>query len=991
MMKRSVFALLFPMSLAGGLAKAQTDLPVTQDNHYDRPLGAGYDHRKQALRADCVEARHSGPEPTPSTRTSQGSIKLEIATDQKAVASKLGMSAGGRVRTGAVTYTASAQYLRETAKSSMSLTYNYLAEFLLVKRLENSAANPVIPRPGMEDLRKDAFTWYERCGTEYVASQNLGARLFLTLRMDFVSDKERDRFAAQFGVKAPLFSADGSFEKETNSYSKNTQLKISALQIGGDPARLGNIFCPSDTTTNCRDESMKAINCSFGDLKPCMEVMAQMVAYGNGQGDEQFGGQIKGFKNYSILQLGTRPWTELGTAYKKPPSPATVSDYERSLKGSEELFEQNFQLYLHSHRLANGKAPRLSPRQRRAMDDLAAVFETNLNELKVAIEDCYESPTLCADRYRVVRERIHGKSQEEINALTAPETFAQFCDRSDDSPERARTNKALLNAAFKVAKEASGETEAKFYAGDYCQHAGEILEGMTEIDLSGQELKDLGPVGTLFNLRKLNLAKNRIVDVSPLKGLSRLEDLTLNDNLIRDFSSLAALKSLQALKLQNNRIQALGALDAFESLTLLDLRNNHDRAKCPAGAFFTCLDQDYSGESAFVEVDRATGSHLAVVGMTAAGLQNGNVLLSGGVRNDGAYSNLLELIDSDTLRIRAAGQMKYARALQTMTVLQDGCSVLIAGGAVNGGTFEVQYLCHPELTRKISRALGHGDVAVSLPMTSDFGPLRVARYGHTATLLADGRVLLVGGFTGSLTPSEDRSDITATAEIYDPATRQSTAVGSMSVPRAYHTATLLKSGKVLIAGGYQQNKSLDSMELFDPATGKFRTLRLSMKSGRSSHTAAVLSDGSVLIAGGFGLDNKAVATAEVLSADVSRTISVSTMETARGGHSMTVLENGLVLLAGGSDLYAGGVINSIRSEHVRYLAEAEIYDPKNATFTPVGSLRYGRAYQPAVAIPRGRVLVLGGMGAKDKVDEAALIIELFDYSRMIALPGGNAL
>src|SRR5437763_17023031 len=73
------------------------------------------------------------------------------------------------------------------------------------------------------------------------------------------------------------------------------------------------------------------------------------------------------------------------------------------------------------------------------------------------------------------------------------------------------------------------------------------------------------------------------------------------------------------------------------------------------------------------------------------------------------------------------------------------------------------------------------------------GSLKTARFHHTATLLPDGRVLVVGG--------EQAHTPLASAELYDPATGTWSATGSLNTARDSHTATLLPSGKVLVAGG----------------------------------------------------------------------------------------------------------------------------------------------------------------------------------------------
>ncbi len=95
---------------------------------------------------------------------------------------------------------------------------------------------------------------------------------------------------------------------------------------------------------------------------------------------------------------------------------------------------------------------------------------------------------------------------------------------------------------------------------------------------------------------------------------------------------------------------------------------------------------------------------------------------------------------------------------------------------------------------------------------SSTGSLTTARYFHTATLLPSGKVLVAGGFNGSSGPL-------SSAELYDPATGSWSSTGSLTTAREQHTATLLSSGKVLVAGGLSSSGSLSSAELYDPGLG----------------------------------------------------------------------------------------------------------------------------------------------------------------------------
>jgi hypothetical protein len=152
------------------------------------------------------------------------------------------------------------------------------------------------------------------------------------------------------------------------------------------------------------------------------------------------------------------------------------------------------------------------------------------------------------------------------------------------------------------------------------------------------------------------------------------------------------------------------------------------------------------------------------------------------------------------------------------------------------------------------------------PATGTFtvtGGMTTAREEHTATLLADGKVLIVGG-ESPVTGSSDLQP-TATAEVYDPSTGSFSTTGSMAAARNSHTATLLPSGNVLIAGGGDDNSTA---ELYVPTTNSFTTTG-GMEIGRSGHTATLLSTdivgGVVLVVGGGSF--VPIATAELFFED----------------------------------------------------------------------------------------------------------------------------
>ena len=176
--------------------------------------------------------------------------------------------------------------------------------------------------------------------------------------------------------------------------------------------------------------------------------------------------------------------------------------------------------------------------------------------------------------------------------------------------------------------------------------------------------------------------------------------------------------------------------------------------------------------------------------------------------------------------------------------------------------------------------------------------------GHTATLLRDGRVLVVGN--GGETSASGKA-----ADVYDPATGTFSRTGSMKFGRWLHTATLLADGRVLILGGRTPKDSVRATaELYDPGSGRF-TSAGSMAEGRQQHTATLLPDGRVLIAGGYWQDGqkwRVLSSTEMFDPSTDRFSPVGSIGAPRDGHSATLLNDGRVLIAGGQDVgNSGGV------------------------------------------------------------------------------------
>lgn len=227
-------------------------------------------------------------------------------------------------------------------------------------------------------------------------------------------------------------------------------------------------------------------------------------------------------------------------------------------------------------------------------------------------------------------------------------------------------------------------------------------------------------------------------------------------------------------------------------------------------------------------------------------------------------------------------------------------------------------------------------------------PMSVARAAHTATALADGRVLVAGGFVATASP--------VGAELFNATTGQFVRTEPMTLVRHSHTATRLTDGRVLIVGGYGPgNEQTNRAEIFDPATNRFHATG-ALQQARSGHIAVLLTDGTVLVAGGVGPGWTFLASAERYDPSTGRFSPTGAMRMARESHAGVRLHNGRVLVVGGHEG---------RRERIRLFASAEEYDLTTGRFSAVGDMHIRRHKHDAVVMADGQVLVTGGSDERD--------------------------
>jgi len=356
---------------------------------------------------------------------------------------------------------------------------------------------------------------------------------------------------------------------------------------------------------------------------------------------------------------------------------------------------------------------------------------------------------------------------------------------------------------------------------------------------------------------------------------------------------------------------------------------------------------------------------------TTTALAGGKILICGGYNEFSTSLGSAEVYDSATGLFSAAGNMSIPRYLHSATLLASG-KVLVAGavGSCSGALATTELfdpstgLFSPGANINVAR-YGHTanllpgdkvliaggyntdplasieelDPAANSNASNQFvmaGAMTEARFGHVATLLANGNVLLSGNSFGNVN----------SAEIYDSGTRVFRGVGNMSAGRFMHSSSLLQDGKVLVTGGYLIDPG-QSAELFDPTSETFLPAG-NLLTVRAEHTGTTLANGKVLVAGGKN-DSSILASAEIYDPSLKQFSATGDMTVERYEHTATLLADGRVLIVGGAS--SGGPLGS-----------AELFDPSTGVFTPVGSLQDARYYHRATLLADGKVLITGGVG-----------------------------
>ena len=339
-------------------------------------LGGAYQSEKQAFVGQgCITGTSI------NTGTPVSTFTFDQALSQTDAQEQLGMEAGGRARFGAVETSAAARFMRSATSSQYSASAVWLSDYKLpTQKLSAPALNDI-----GQAVRNHDERWAQTCGDEYVDEISRGAKLFFSIRVDFLSSEQKREFEASFRLSGPMYGASATLREASTKFSRSTKIQFVGLQVGGDPSKLTGLF--PDTP----EGRSGFVDCTLGDFEKCAGVITAALTYATDV-DEGFPSQIApgAEPGGAILEYKTAPYVALAIYPKNYPYLDQANTQARSELHAR--FERHFHLQVVAARLL---IMGIGSDQYEAVRLQKIVIDRNIGLLLEASRTCYEDPLNC--------------------------------------------------------------------------------------------------------------------------------------------------------------------------------------------------------------------------------------------------------------------------------------------------------------------------------------------------------------------------------------------------------------------------------------------------------------------------------------------------------------------------------------------------------------------------------------------------------------------
>ena len=554
-------------------------------------LGAAYDsEREEFVGLNCVTGKMQ------PTGSAEAAFALDQNLAQTQIANELGFAIGARARYGIYEGGLAADFLSRSTASRYSIVSAYKSAYSFpVEKLVSASLSQL----GNE--AKISGHWTTVCGNQFVSEIIKGAKLFVSISIDFSSDANKADFSAGFSIAGPMANVSSTLKKASQSVQQDARITISAYQLGGDVSQLTKVFGDQDAVKFY-------VQCTFGTIASCASVLENMVVYAtdtqNGFPAQLHPGATPG---PAVLEYGILPYENAGIFAAPYPGLSEVAGLARSELASH--FEDNYTLLLAARRVLGSP---LSKEMRSAIQESMDVAQSNIEQILPVSKLCYEHVDEC---HKAVKNlRLNSLS----NLFFGGDSFHDYCLLAG----KLGNGSDLYAALALVVVAATGQyLDASLLDEAACTKIGTTiskrrglkitsLDGrrlgdnlylikefdLVTLDVSRQDVGDLTPLERMTNMRRLYFSGNRVTDIAPLKRMNYLEELYMSENMIADLSPLSnktrldwieanqndiadlsplsAARRLKRLDLYDNNISDLSALKSLPQLFVLDLRNN---------------------------------------------------------------------------------------------------------------------------------------------------------------------------------------------------------------------------------------------------------------------------------------------------------------------------------------------------------------------------------------------------------------------------------
>jgi|GEM_PF-4892220 len=977
---------------------------IVHTSKTDLKLGRGYNTSTQLPGQFCLEPVFE------IDGSSTATVEVLTSVSERNLEKELGFGAWGRYKTGAVTATASADFLKTSKSNGFSVSYTFKSNYEFPPRTLKEytwsdaakAQLKVIPKTGGigPEQSVDANTWsgkvvplnpeewYKKCGDEVITSQTLGARFYFNLKVVFSNENDFQEFKTDFDLTSPTVDIKADFKQQMKKMSARTEVIVSALQIGGQVDKVTGIFA---------GKSQQFVKCSGGKIENCLEVLESAIQYATDitpleDGGTGFPAQIDPnlspgtYGGPAVLSSITQKYDNITNFQAPSEALQTLSrEIQSQLSG---LFDDVFDDWTHALQIRQTGLPRLNFDQSQNLAKIETESYDDLMEIVDAIDKCYNDISGCPSVYDSIEpgfnremgrifDVLHSDYIEYSEALDfEPQSFAALCDlhkgkRLDRKLDL--TVKALLANVNTCEGQDEGNAMVCAFddVEDECGTAQNLLVEKETLELVDKGLSDLTPLSWFPNLIHLNLSGNKIgaSALEPLLKLEKLEDLDLGRNNLKNLGVLPSLKKLVNLKVNGNHLKSLSELSLLD-LELLSASSNPGPLECPYEEAERCVLVDYSRQTSFFTAPSPNGEQRFQAELLD--LNDDYLLILGG--REWSYLELVDKKNLDHLKLN----MRLDRRMGATYAKVSDREALISGGF---GT--------PNSVVKIY--IDFKNKAVTSEVVKKF---EHEQFSQESLTLEDGRVMLTGGYRkvtsgGTLAVND--------IYMYHPREgRFEKLAYGMNEPRVAHKMIQAPNGLVYIFGGKAFNKAngekpSSTIEVFDPKTNRIRNVGQRLNRPRMGHSVTLIDETTVLIAGGFDVNVPspmfsdisledtqsidALRSAEIFNISTERVYELPRlMNSRRANHEAITLEDGKVLIVGGQSKPVNFSYETVSCGVCA--RSAEIFDPQKQVFIDTGSeMSYERTNFGLAPLPGRRVYINGGPGGG-----STWYSEIFSYS-----------